>query len=170
VLDFLEAIVKETSSLLSRHQSTLKKVMEAAKLSEIAVDKLMESSFLEISDPEFLVYLDSEIENQDSNSAMENFLVTIKLRMLDEIGRSKGVDVTMLPKLAADHDPNTMRINTYKHLEGFDSEGKLLFLQTLKLIQKEMKKRYTSVRLLSIMHELLVSFILFLHFHRWMRC
>lgn len=147
-LDFLEAIVKETSGLLSRHQGTLKKIMEASKLSEIAIDKVMAANYLEVSDPEFLVYLDSEIENQDINSPMENFLVTIKLRVLDEIGRSKGIDVTILPKLAAEHDPDTMRINTYRHLEGFDTEGKLLFLQTLKLLRKEMKKRYTSVSLL----------------------
>ena len=42
---------------------------------------------IKISDPEFLVYLDSEIENQDTNSPMENFLVTMKLRILDEIGK-----------------------------------------------------------------------------------
>ena len=119
--------------------------MEASKKSEIAIDKVMSSSFLEVSDPEFLVYLDSEIENQDSNSPMENFLVTIKLRILDEMGRSKGIDVTILPKLAAERDTVAMRFNTYKHLEGFDAEGRLLFLQTLKLLQKEMKKRYTNV-------------------------
>ena len=34
-----------------------------------------------------MVYLDSEIENQESNTPMENLLVTLKLRVYDEIGR-----------------------------------------------------------------------------------
>ena len=91
------------------------------------------------------MYLDSEIENQDPNSATENFLVTIKLRILEEIGRSKGIDVSILPKLASAQDLQTMRLDTYRYLEGFDLEGKGLFLQTLKLVLREMKKRYTNV-------------------------
>ena len=44
------------------------------------------------------------------------------------------MDVTILPKLAAEHNVQTMRINTYNHLESFDLEGKELFLQTLKVV------------------------------------
>ena len=94
-----------------RRQGTLRKLLEAAKTNEIGLDKFMSEniaevgfifsnkehlfcfkiliykSLIKISDPEFLVYLDSEIENQDTNSPMENFLVTMKLRILDEIGK-----------------------------------------------------------------------------------
>jgi hypothetical protein len=47
---------------------------------------------LQLLKPEFLLYLDSEIEGQESNSATENMLVTVKLRLLDEIGRGYVMD------------------------------------------------------------------------------
>lgn len=40
--------------------------------------------------PDFLVYLDAEIENQDPNTPMESLLVTIKLKLLDEQGKRLG--------------------------------------------------------------------------------
>ena len=48
---------------------------------------------LQLLKPEFLLYLDSEIEGQESNSATENMLVTVKLRLLDEIGRGYVVHI-----------------------------------------------------------------------------
>ena len=87
LIDFVEAIVNETTSMLTKHRSTLRKIMEAAKVNELSVDKVIKDNKKEMLSPEFLVYLDSEIENQDMNSPNENFLITIKLRLLDEIGR-----------------------------------------------------------------------------------
>lgn len=80
----------------------------------------------------------------------------------------------MLPKLAAEVDPSELkrkvieritypiinicvyitytkflycdlRTQTVEHLESYDDSGKRLFLQTLKLMRKEMLKRYQNV-------------------------
>jgi hypothetical protein len=42
---------------------------------------------LQLLAPDFKVYLESEIEAAESNSAAENLLVTIQLRLLDEEGK-----------------------------------------------------------------------------------
>ena len=34
-----------------------------------------------------MIYLDTEIESQEVNTALQTILVTIKLRLLDELGR-----------------------------------------------------------------------------------
>ena len=59
--------------------------------------------------------------------------------------RSKGVDITVIPKLAAAKDFETMQLNTYKYLEDFNTEEKVLFHQMIKLLQSEMKKKYVDV-------------------------
>jgi small nuclear ribonucleoprotein (snRNP)-like protein len=41
VLDFLEAVVKETSTMLYKNRRTLKLILEAAKISEQEVDRQM---------------------------------------------------------------------------------------------------------------------------------
>ena len=74
------------------------------------------------------MYLDTEIEAQDVNSHMQSLLVTIKLRLLDELGRGKGYDVMMLPKLAAESDPEMLREKTLAHIRGYPAEGCELFL------------------------------------------
>eukprot|EP00597_Dinobryon_sp_UTEXLB2267_P002253 CAMPEP_0170067922 /NCGR_PEP_ID=MMETSP0019_2-20121128/7074_1 /TAXON_ID=98059 /ORGANISM="Dinobryon sp., Strain UTEXLB2267" /LENGTH=85 /DNA_ID=CAMNT_0010275405 /DNA_START=580 /DNA_END=833 /DNA_ORIENTATION=+ len=83
---------------------------------------------------------------------MESLLVTVKLRLLDEQGKRLGVDVMILPKLAAEEDPSELRRKTILHLESYDNTGKLLFLQTLKLLRKEMLKRYQNVDPLLVMN------------------
>jgi hypothetical protein len=45
----------------------------------------------------------------DYNSPLENMLITTKLRLLDEVGKGMGVDVMMLPKLAAEENPAELR-------------------------------------------------------------
>ena len=144
-MDFLEAVSKETSSLLKRRQASLRAVMEAAKKGEEELNRVMEERFSELSDAEFLVFLNSEIDNQASNPAMESFLVTIKLRILEEVGRSRGIDIAILPKLAAEENLQTMRAKTLQYIAGFDEEGKLLFLQTLGIVRRELEKRYANV-------------------------
>ena len=42
---------------------------------------------LQLISADFMIYLDTEIENQETNSQWENLLVTIKLRLLDEQGK-----------------------------------------------------------------------------------
>ena len=54
---------------------------------------------------------------------MENILTTLKLRMLDEVGKGLGVDVTILPKLASIADPVELRQQTVNHLKSYTSGG-----------------------------------------------
>jgi hypothetical protein len=144
-MDFLEAVSNETSSLLKRRQASLRAVMEAAKQGEDALDAIINERFTELSDAEFLVYLDSEIDSQVGNVAMETFLVTIKLRILEEAGRIKGLDVAILPRLAAESNLQTMKVKTLQYIADFDQEGKVLFLQTLGIVRRELSIRYENV-------------------------
>ena len=109
LLDFLEAVVKETNDLQETNQKALRILLEAAKVSEQQVDLVIMDSKEQLTKPEFMLYLDAEIESQDPNSPLENMLVTVKLRLLDEIGKGMGVDVMILPKLAAEDDPSELR-------------------------------------------------------------
>ena len=52
----------------------------------------------------------------------------------------------LLPKLAAEADPAELRRKTTNHLAMYDDTGKQLFLQTLRLMYREMEKRYNNVR------------------------
>eukprot|EP01036_Dinobryon_divergens_P025762 gene25762-34343_t len=152
LMDFLEAVTKETSSLLKSQQSLMRALLEAAKVSETKLTDFFSTNIEKLLHPDFLVYLDAEIENQDPNTPMESLLVTIKLKLLDEQGKRLGVDVMMLPKLAAEADPSELKRKTVLHLESYDNSGKRLFLQTLKLMRKEMLKRYQNVDPLLVMN------------------
>lgn len=88
LLDFLEAVVKETSTIVRKNQKNLRLIMEAAKVNEEAVNTCVASLIDDVKSPEFMLYLDSEIDMQEKNSPMENLLTTIKLRVLDEIGKT----------------------------------------------------------------------------------
>ena len=145
MVDFLEAVVVETESMLQRRRETLRIILEAAKLGEDALNNVISLNYHDISDPEFLVFLDSEIDCQSINSSLEALLVTIKLRVLDEIGFRKGVDITMIPKLAAESNDDIMRINTLKYLKNFDLEGQELFLVSLKTVVREIETRYIQM-------------------------
>ena len=109
LLDFLEAVVKETNVLQETNQKALRMLLEAAKVSEQQVDLIIMDNKEQLTKPEFMLYLDAEIESQDPSSPLENMLVTVKLRLLDEIGKGMGVDVMILPKLAAEENPSELR-------------------------------------------------------------
>ena len=146
LLDFLEAVGKETSSLLKKNQKALKLLFDAMKVSEAEVDRTIAEHANELTSPEFLLYLDSEIEAQDTNTPMEGLLVTVKLRLLEEAGRALGYDVTIIPKLASEEDPAELRRKTLEHVQSYESlGGKELFLQALRLMRREMKMRYNNI-------------------------
>jgi hypothetical protein len=145
LVDFLEAVAKETSDMLKKNQKNLRLIFEASKVGEDEVNEQIALLGEDLRQPDFMVYLDSEIEAQDNNSAMENLLVTIKLRVLDEIGRTMGIDVTRIPVLAAEEDPAMLRKKTLQYLKDYDNTGIELFLQVLSMIKTEMKKRYTAI-------------------------
>lgn len=145
LIDFLEAVTKETSNLLKRNQNLLKSVLEAAKVSESKLNEVISKDSTNYISPEFMLYLDTEIENQEVNSQFQSLLVTIKLRLLDEWGKTKGVDVMMLPKIASEEDPNIMRQKTIQIISDYNNEGRELFLTALQILRKEMIKRYQNV-------------------------
>jgi hypothetical protein len=62
-------------SLLKAHQTNLRKLLEAAKVSEATVDALLKSENSAFTQQDFLVYLDSEVESCETNSPMQNLLV-----------------------------------------------------------------------------------------------
>lgn len=121
LIDFLETVSKESSSMLKQNQKLLRSLLEAAKISEgflndfISENKESVSSLskyillivwwlyvtytisrlslqLQLLKSDFSVYLDTQIENAESNSAVENMMVTIKLRLLDECGKTYVVN------------------------------------------------------------------------------
>ena len=109
LIDFLEAVVTETSSMQKNNQKLLRLVLEGAKVSEQQLDLVIQENRGPLTKPEFLLYLDAEIDSQDFNSPLENMLITTKLRLLDEVGKGMGVDVMVLPKLAAEENPAELR-------------------------------------------------------------
>ena len=145
LMDFLEAVTKETQSLLKRNHGLLKMILEASKESESKLDQVISRNSSTLISPEFMLYLDTEIENQEVNSQLQSLLVTIKLRIMDEWGKTKGIDVMLLPKIAAEDDPNIMRQKTIDVIRDYTVEGRELFLMTLQIMRKEMIKRYEQV-------------------------
>lgn len=145
LIDFLEAVTNETSNLLKKNQKLLTIILEAAKISESRLNEVISMNSTSFTSPEFMLYLDTEIETQEVNSQFQSLLVTIKLRLLDEWGKMKGIDVMMLPKLASEEDPNIMKQKTIEILRDYNNEGRELFLIALQLLRKEMIKRYQNV-------------------------
>lgn len=149
LVDFLEIVAKETSELIVRQQEALKKVLDAAKISEQRVDEVIREYQKDICTSDFLLYLDTEIETFDdgspSGNSMTSMLVTIKLRILDEMGKDMGLDVTIIPMLATEDNPLKLKEKTLAHLRGHDEAGRALFLQTLRIIISEMDRRYERI-------------------------
>ena len=146
LLDFLEAVSKETGSMLSANQQTLRILLEAAKEGENMLGEVLKENKELCCKEEFLVYLDTEIESQDSASTLETLLVTLRLRILEEMGETLGRDVTILPKLASLSDPAELKHSTLEHLDTYTTVGGAeLFLQALRMMVKETKKRYKDV-------------------------
>lgn len=157
LMDFLEAVSKETGSMLSANQQTLRSLLEAAKQGEGILGEVLKENRDLCCKEEFLVYLDTEIESQDSGSALETLLVTLRLRILEEMGKTLGRDVTILPKLASLSDSAELKRSTLLHLDTYTTVGGVeLFLQALKLMIKETKRRYKDVdpALLDNLHQI----------------
>ena len=45
--------------------------------------------------------------------------MTLRLRVLEEVGKAMGADVAVLPKLASIEDPALLRTKTIEHLAGY---------------------------------------------------
>mmetsp|Transcript_18640 Transcript_18640/g.32305 ORF Transcript_18640/g.32305 Transcript_18640/m.32305 type:complete len:147 (+) Transcript_18640:657-1097(+) len=95
--------------------------------------------------PNFLVYLDAEVQGAERDSSAEHMLVIIQLKLLAEQGRSMGVDVNLLPQLAAETDPVERRRKTTQHLQNYDKIGRKLFAQTVRVVLEGMETRYKDI-------------------------
>jgi len=146
VMDFLEVIVKETASLRSKHQATMKKLFDALSQSkdEPALNAFLKANREEVTSASFLVYLDSELENAPSDSSAERFLLTLKLRLLQEVGEGMGDSVAMLPRLLT-LDEAEMRAETLLYLSDLDRDGKELFGDNIRLMRADMRKKYVEL-------------------------
>ena len=146
IIEFLTAISNETKTRTRKHQNSLKLLLEAAKngVDSILSEKISEI-YNDISTNEFLVYLDSEIENQSPNSKGENILVTLKLLIIEEIGKKKmGVDTVMLSKLAAEEDISVLEQKALGYFKNYDSNMLELFLSNINIMKNELNLRYQN--------------------------
>lgn len=146
LLDFLEAVSKETGVMLTNNQKTLRILLEAAKVDDATLTGCLIENTERVCKEEFLIFLDSEIESQEVNSPLEALLVTLRLRIIEEMGKSLGTDVTILPKLASLDDRNMLQTKTNEHLATYNNIGGMeLFLQALRMMINETTKRYKDV-------------------------
>ena len=146
IIEFLTAISNETKTRTKKHQNSLKILLEAAKngVDSILSEKISEI-YADISTNEFLVYLDSEIDNQSPNSKGENLLVTLKLLIIEEIGKKKmGVDTVMLSKLAAEQDISILEEKTLEYFKNYDNSMLELFLSNINIMKNELNLRYQN--------------------------
>ena len=64
LLDFMEAVSKETGAMLTNNQNTLRILLEAAKLGEETLSGCLRENKESCCKEDFLVFLDTEIESQ----------------------------------------------------------------------------------------------------------
>ena len=132
--------------MLTNNQNILRMLLEAAKVDDATLIGCLAENKGRCCNQDFLIFLDSEIESQESNSPLEALLVTLRLRIIEEMGRSLGTDVTILPKLASLDDQGALQRKTKEHLATYSSVGGVeLFLQALRMTMKETSKRYKGV-------------------------
>ena len=103
--------------MLTNNQNILRMLLEAAKVDDATLIGCLAENKGRCCNQDFLIFLDSEIESQESNSPLEALLVTLRLRIIEEMGRSLGTDVTILPKLASLEDQGALQRKTKEHFE-----------------------------------------------------
>lgn len=102
VLDYLEVTAKEVELMVQGNQLLLRKLFEAAKISEKTLNQFMEREKEKLVSPEFLVFLEAEMESCPTNSPAEKTILTIKLKILDEIGKTKSNDVQAIARISSE--------------------------------------------------------------------
>jgi folate-binding protein YgfZ len=146
IIEFLTAISNETKIRTKKHQNSLKILLETAKngIDGMITEKIAEI-YNDISTNEFLVYLDSEIDNQSPNSKGENLLVTLKLLLIEEIGKKKlGIDTVILSKLASEQDISILEQKTIEYFKDYDINMLELFVSNINIMKNELNLRYQN--------------------------
>lgn len=90
-------------------------------------------------------YVNSELQGTTAGSPAEDVLSTIRLRLLELVGEGLSPDVAVLPRLLSEDSPEGLRRATHDYLREFSTPGKDLFLLNLRLLRKEMGKKYNGV-------------------------
>ena len=93
LIDFLEAFSQGTGSFVNNGQASLRLILEAAKASDDAVEAIFREHTVNVTSPEFLAYLDSEIERTMDTPGLHSILVAVKLRALDEVGKRSTLPI-----------------------------------------------------------------------------
>lgn len=145
IIDFLQIVSAESEMRIKKNQKLLLSLLDACKKGDDELIQLIDTSYDDVTSGDFLLHLDCEIENQNSNSATENLLVTLKLLLIEEVGKRKGEDILMLSKLAAEDDNDVLDKKTRDYFKKYDVLGKQLFLQTFLILKSDMKKRYACI-------------------------
>lgn len=82
-------ISSQTKSFNDGNRQLMRGILDAVRVSESQVDHFFSTNLEELSKPEFLLFLDTELESCKENPSMENLLVTVKLKVLEEYGRKQ---------------------------------------------------------------------------------
>ena len=147
IMDFLEAVVTETASLVKRNQELLRYILEAAKEGEDSLENAIKKRKNDMTSADFLVFLEAEIDNVGDQSAAGQLLSTIRLRLLEEVGDTMmTADVAILPKLLSLESDEDLKTETLKYLKILKNLAAIeLFLQNLRFMKKQMDKKYSNV-------------------------
>lgn len=118
VLDFLEMNALETRALVSTHQLVLKKLLQAAQISESTLQEFLSKEGPQVTSPGFLTYLESEVEAQSSDGPARATLQVIQMMVLEELGRSRGQgeDILAIPRLASEASEELIRLKVDMNL------------------------------------------------------
>ena len=144
-MDFVEAVSNEMTSYVSKHQGSMRMLLEAASKGEAALNATISDNLERLTDPGFLVYVDSELDGAAKGTPAADVLVTVRLRLLELVGEGLSPDVAVLPRLLSEETLEGVQRATLGYLRDFSTPGKELFLLNLRLLKKEMGRKYESV-------------------------
>ena len=145
LMDFIDVVSAEMTNYVTKHQASMRLLLDAAGKDEVTLEAAIVENKERLTDPGFLVYVDSEIEAAASGSPAHDMLCIIRLRLLEVVGEGLSPDVAVLPRLLSQETPEDIVSATRKYLMDFSTPGKDLFLFNLRLLQRDMGKKYGDV-------------------------
>jgi hypothetical protein len=112
ILGFAETFVDEMKSMNDEHKELLGRILHAAKVDEDTLDELLEQEIDNLT-PGFIRHLEGECQ-RIANAAMVTaestqllqVLQTIRLRVIEELGKTLGDEAIILGQLLGYDDPN----------------------------------------------------------------
>jgi hypothetical protein len=128
MLSFLEEYVQETSSIESRHQRTVRQIIDAARSGSVEFnEKMLELNQKGEIDYGVLKYLDGEAQRLQSEGPGSRDLLgiiqIIRTRVATEIEESMGASASTLSRLLAFDDRYLMRAALRRAFDEMGDEG-----------------------------------------------